>query len=123
MSIPYKDIISRIVETPKDNRTISAKQFWKKETVLLKQLLNQFPDENFWLTLSLSDSRNKNGRVTSLAFFLDTKDLYWVKFLKKQWRRFNWVPDPIKSYKPQKNNPEQSSYTLKRKKTLRNLFK
>jgi len=122
MAIPYVDIISRIIETPKDNRTISAKQFWKKEVSLLKKLYKTFPDVDFWLTLSLYDTPAKNGRILSLAFFLDNDNKTWFFILKRKWKLFHWSPTPIPNYKFTKNNPEPSNYPISKKNTFRNFF-
>lgn len=123
MSIPYTDIISRITETPKDNRTISAKQFWKKEVSLFKKIYKSFPDVNFWLTISLHDTPAKKGRIPSLALFLDTDNKIWFFILKRKWKLFNWSPTPIPSYNFTKNNPLPSNYKTKSKKTFRNFFR
>jgi hypothetical protein len=122
MAIPHVDIISRIIETPKDNRTISAKQFWKKEVSLFKKLYKTFPDVNFWLTLSLHDTPAKNGRILSLAFFLDNNNKTWFFILQRKWKLFHWSPTPIPNCKFIKNNPDSSNYPLSKKKTFRNFF-
>lgn len=118
----YKDVISRILICPKDGRSLSAKTFWKKETVLFKKIYGLYPSESFWQTLSLENAQCKNGRIPSLALFFDKKNYYWKYFLKKQWKRFHWQPKPHKPLKFKRDITEASNYTVKSKKTFRNFF-
>jgi len=43
-----REIVRKHLELPKRNLW----QFWKKETFLLKRLIDQYPDESFWLKVN-----------------------------------------------------------------------
>lgn len=122
MSFNYKDVLSRILDCPKDNRTRSAQSFWKKETVLYKKLYNQYKNENFWANLNLHDCSCSNGRIKSLAFFLDKKKPYWSQVLKRKWKIFNYKPEPFQNKPFNKDIKIHSEYPTN-KKSLRNFFK
>lgn len=122
MSFNYKDVIHKILVCPKDGRTKSAIDFWKKETVLFKKLFKKFPEENFWSTLHLYDTPCKDGKLPSLALFLDKKNTLWSRILYKKWKTFHWSPPKYKSYKFKKDLLEPTNYKIN-KKTLRNFLR
>ena len=122
LNFNYKDVLSRVLTCPKDGRAKSAISFWKKETILFRKLFNKFPDENFWSTLSLQDAPCKNGRVPSLAMFLDKKNRLWFKILYKKWKIFHYAPPKYKPYKFNKDITEPTKYPID-KKTIRTFFK
>lgn len=122
MNFNYKDVISKILICPEDNRAKSAINFWKKETVLFKKLFRKFPSEKFWSSLHLHDAPCKNGRVPSLALFLDKKNRLWSKILYKKWKIFHWSPPKYQSYKFKKDIFESTNYSIN-KKTLRSFLR
>lgn len=117
----YKDILSRILICPTDNRTISATNFWKKETMFFKKLFKKYSDVGFWNNISLIDCPCKNGRLPSLALFFDKKNKTWARILDKKWKAFHWSPPKFKSYKFKKDCEKPLTFT-KRKKGLRDFF-
>ena len=117
----YKDVLSRILICPTDNRTTSATNFWKKETMFFKKLFKKYSNETFWSHLSLIDCPCKNGRIPSLALFFDKKNKMWAKILEKKWKLFNWVPPKIKSYKFKKDCDLKIKYS-KKKKSIRDFL-
>ena len=117
----YKDVIERILICPLDNRVKSARAFWIKETTLFKKLYKKHPNENFWNTLNLYDTNCGNGKVSSLAYFFDSKNYYWSSILKKKWKDFNWIPPKIKSYEFKKDIEVSIEYKTN-KRGLRGFF-
>lgn len=111
----YKDVLSRILICPEDGRTKSAQNFWRKETVLYKKLYKKYPNENFWKTLSLFDTNCTNGRIKTLAFFLDKKCNYWPYILLLKWKRFNYKPPKHVSYIGKRDMPLSTPYQTKYK--------
>ena len=45
-----REIVRKHLEIPKNN----LKRFWRKETFLLKRLIDMYPDESFWLKVNFS---------------------------------------------------------------------
>ncbi len=117
----YKDVIYKIINCPSDGRTKSARDFWKKETILFKKLFKKYSNPNFWSNLSLFDTSAKNGKIPSLALFFDKKNNYWAKVLEKKWRGFHWVPPKTKSYNFKQDIFEPTNYKIK-KKNIRDFF-
>jgi hypothetical protein len=121
LNFNYKDVLSRILDCPTDNRTKSARNFWRKETVLFKKLYLKYQNESFWSNLNLHDCKCKNGRISSLAFFLDKKNKYWSGVLYRKWKLFHWSPKPFSLYKPKKDIESKTLYPIN-KKTMRKFF-
>lgn len=117
----YKDVISRIIICPKDNRTKSARNFWKKENLLFQKIYKLFPNDVFWNSISLQDTIAKNGRIPSLSYFFDKDSDYWINILTQKWKTFNWTPPKIQNYNFKKNSNEDLKFKIK-KKSLRNFF-
>lgn len=114
----YKDVISRIIICPQDNRTKSAKNFWKKENLLFQKIYKLFPNDIFWSSISLEDTIAKNGRIPSFSYFFDKDSDYWINILKNKWKVFNWTPQKVKNYNFKKECTENLNFKTK-KKTLR----
>ena len=79
----YKEVLERILICPSDNRLKSSKSFWIKETTLFKRLYKKYPNAKFWNSLRLYDTNCENGKIPSLAYFLDEKNHYWSTLLEK----------------------------------------
>lgn len=75
--IKLSDIIVRLVKVG------SNKGFWAKETKLLKQLMKDYPDDNFWQKVGFG------GKIESFAQLLT-----WPldKELKERYRNFHFKP-------------------------------
>ena len=117
----YKEVLERILICPSDNRLKSSKSFWIKETTLFKRLYKKYPNPKFWSSFRLYDTNCENGKIPSLAYFLDGKNHYWSTILRKKWKKFNWVPPKFKSYNFKNDLSEDINYEVK-KKNLRDFF-
>lgn len=72
-----RDVINNLLIIPKDKR----RPFWAREMKLLNSLIEQFPKESFWKTLSF------NKKYDSLAYFISE---YGKKILKKRFNEYNY---------------------------------
>ena len=75
-----KDLIKKFVEEPKNQKRI----FWAREMKILNDLLEMFPNLNFWLKTSLPKSN-------SLALLRSPAGL---KKIRKKYREFNYKIPP-----------------------------
>lgn len=111
----YKDVLSKILICPTDNRTKSAITFWKKETGFFKKLYKKYPDDGFWRNISLIDTPCTKGKIPSLVLFFDKKNLLWSKILHKKWKTFHWSPPQHKSYKFHKDTDKPIKHKPKKR--------
>tara|TARA_R100000008_G_scaffold85745_2_gene76506 strand:- start:224 stop:556 length:333 start_codon:yes stop_codon:yes gene_type:complete len=78
-----KRIIERLVEVPLKNK----RPFWAREMTLLKRLLADYPDLDFWSKVNFGE------RVPSLAYLLTAIGKYQVK---RKYNEFTFeIPSPV----------------------------
>lgn len=75
-----KDIINRLLKPPQQG---DKSRFWPREMKLVKQLLQEFPDEEFWVKATFPDKYN------SLSWFLSS---FGRAMVKRKISEFHFVP-------------------------------
>ena len=104
-----RDVINNLLIIPKDKR----RPFWAREMKLLNSLINQFPKESFWKTLTF------NKKYDSLAYFVSE---YGKKILKKRYNEYNYkIPKPPKIKLGDKVGEDKK--IIKNKTTIKDFFK
>ena len=102
--------INRLVEVPPK----ATKKFWGLESKCLSALVEEFPNEDFWLKISFSI------KFDSLKML---RSGYYHNELKKRYARFNYSP-PEDSTPPISNHKSGEDYLPKLKpKSIREFLK
>ena len=102
-----KDLIKKLVIEPKAQK----RPFWAREMKLLNDLLEIFPDQNFWLKM-------KPEKYGSLAIL---KASAGIKMLRKKFREFNYKIPKRKEIKLGEKRGEDRIYN-KTPKTIRDFI-
>jgi hypothetical protein len=105
--IKLSDIVARLVEVD------SNKSFWAKETKLLKQLIKEYPDNDFWL---------KVGFGAKLKSFAQLMTWPMDEELRSRFRNFHFkvreLPEETKLFKKKYGKDKKTTP----KQTLRNFI-
>jgi len=80
-SFDIRDLVGKCLQSPKVNK----KEFWAKEIVLLKRLLEKYPNTEFWKKATLKV-------VPSFAIYLTTEDRY----IAAKYQEFLFQPETPK---------------------------
>lgn len=75
-----KNIIHRLLKPPQEG---DKSRFWPREMKLVKQLLTEFPDQEFWAKATFPEKYN------SLAWFLSS---FGRAMVKRRISEFHFVP-------------------------------
>lgn len=99
-----KDLIKKFAEEPSSQKRL----FWAREMKILNDLLDMFPNMDFWQKASLPKSK-------SLALFRSPNGL---KMLRKKYREFNYkIPESKKIKLGEKSGEDKLIF--KKPKTIR----
>ena len=99
-----RDLIKKLVREPKTQK----RMFWAREMKMLNDLMDMFPDEDFWKRVSLL-------KTDSLAMLRSQSGL---KLLKKKFTEFNYKI-PEKKTIPLGENEGEDRVFEKKPKTIR----
>jgi hypothetical protein len=87
-NLDKKEFVKKFI---KDNTNI----IWPKEMKMVKMLLNIFPNNDFWNSLTI------NFKLNSLCWFLSDDGR---KFLNKEYKKFNLNLPEVKKFTIENNN-------------------
>jgi len=108
-STERKKIIERLLIIPKTNK----RAFWAKETKFLMELIEKFPDLNFW---------NKINLPKKYDSLLSLRGDWGKTFLKKKYLEFNYIiPNKEKIQLGDKFGKDR--VIIKKPKTIRDFLK
>ncbi len=99
-----RELIKKIVEEPDKQK----RMFWAREMKLLNDLMDMFPDEDFWRRMTID-------KVPSLAML---RAGYGLDILKKKYRNFSYKIPP-KEEIPIGDKSGQDKIISKKTKTIR----
>tara|TARA_R100000008_G_scaffold86724_1_gene81135 strand:- start:886 stop:1374 length:489 start_codon:yes stop_codon:yes gene_type:complete len=92
-----REIVRKHLHIPKTN----LRRFWQKESFLLKRLIDEYPDEDFWLKVNFKSIFIKVKTGASSSFMKEQKLFSFAQFFN-----YPFKDELIKKY-------QQSNYKVK----------